>query len=381
MRGEKKKSKIKWQQPVSMSIFLVIGICGGFFIGEYVGGLMKKGGQKGEVIWVMVFFFLSFLAAVYLQVVIHEAGHLVFGLLTGYKFSSFRIGSFLVLKEGEKLKGKCLTITGTGGQCLMAPPPLEDGRMPYVLYNIGGVLFNLFAGILFLILHFVCKDIKALAVIFLCMALVGWGYALMNGIPMRVGPVDNDGRNALSLGKNPKAMRGLWIQLKVSEQIARGVRLKDMPKEWFEMPAKEDMQNSMVAAVAVFACNRLMDEQKFEEAAFEMRRLLAMESAIVGVHSSLLKCDLVFCELIGENRAREIEGLMDKEQKAFMKAMHEFPGVLRTEYALALLKERDMDAAGKKKEAFDKMAKTYPYPSDIEGERELMAVAEVKNSL
>lgn len=379
MRGEKKKNKINRQQLAGVVTFLVIGICSGFFIGEYVGGLMKRGGQKGEVIWVMVFFFLSFLAAVYLQVVIHEAGHLVFGLLTGYKFLSFRIGSFLVLKEGEKLKGKRLTITGTGGQCLMAPPP--ERRMPYVLYNMGGVLFNLFAGILFLILHLVCKDIKALAVFFLCMALVGWGYALMNGIPMRVGPVDNDGRNALALGKNPKAMGGLWIQLKVSEQIARGVRLKDMPREWFEMPAKEDMKNSMVAAVAVFACNRLMDEQKLEEAALEIRRLLAMESAIVGVHSSLLKCDLVFCELLGENRVREIEQLMDKEQKAFMKVMHEFPGVLRTEYALALLKEGDLEAARKKKEAFDKMAKTYPYPSDIEGERELMALAEVKNSL
>ena len=29
------------------------------------------------------------------QTIIHEAGHLVFGLLTGYHFSSFRIGSFM----------------------------------------------------------------------------------------------------------------------------------------------------------------------------------------------------------------------------------------------------------------------------------------------
>ena len=55
----------------------------------------------------------------------------------------------------------------------------------------------------------------------------------MNGIPMRLGNVDNDGYNALCLGKSPAALRSFWLQMKINQQISRGVRLKDMPEDWF----------------------------------------------------------------------------------------------------------------------------------------------------
>ena len=43
-------------------------------------------------------------------IIIHELGHLIFGLLSGYKFSSFRIGNIMLVKTGGKLKFKKLTI-------------------------------------------------------------------------------------------------------------------------------------------------------------------------------------------------------------------------------------------------------------------------------
>ena len=61
--------------------------------------------------------------------------------------------------------------------------------------------------------------------------------------------------------------------------------------------------------------------------------------------------------------------------------MKTFPSVLRTEYAYALLGEKDIDKAQKIKDQFEKCAKTYPYPSDIDSERELMEIAEEKFKL
>ena len=58
------------------------------------------------------------------------------------------------------------------------------------------------------------------------------------------------------------------------------------------------------------------------------------------------------------------------------KAMKKFPAVLRTEYAYALLEEKDGEKAGKIREEFEKMAEKYPYPCDIEAERELMETAD-----
>ena len=70
--------------------------------------------------------------------------------------------------------------------------------------------------------------------------------------------------------------------------------------------------------------------------------------------------------------------LIHPTQKKFMKAMKRFPSVLRAQYALALLFEKNADKAEMIKNEFEKVAKTYPYAQDIESERDLMKIAESK---
>lgn len=56
--------------------------------------------------------------------------------------------------------------------------------------------------------------------------------------------------------------------------------------------------------------------------------------------------------------------------------MRKFPTVIRTEYTYALLYKNDADKAAQNKELFEKCAKTHPYASDIESERELLEIAD-----
>jgi len=203
----------------------------------------------------------------------------------------------------------------------------------------------------------------------------------MNGIPMRMGTVDNDGYNAFALSKNKEAVEAFWVQLKVSEQSSKGVRLRDMPAKWFAVPTDEAMKNSMVTTRCVFTCNRLMDEEKFEEADTLIAHLFEIESGIVGLHHDLLMCDRIYVELIGENRRDVIQNMLTKKQKKFMKSMKRFPSVLRTEYALALFFENDTVKAEKIRSEFEKVAKTYPYSQDIESERDLMEIAKRKTTI
>ena len=53
------------------------------------------------------------------------------------------------------------------------------------------------------------------------LSATGFGFALINGIPLRLGAINNDGCNARELGKDPEALRSLWVQLKITEQAAR----------------------------------------------------------------------------------------------------------------------------------------------------------------
>lgn len=370
-----KKRMKKIASALSVLVCAVLGGICGFMIMRYMDAIWKTE-TIGEMLFSEAYMLVLIYLAVFLQLIIHEGGHLVFGLLTGYRFSSFRIGSFMWAKRDGKLHFFRFSLAGTGGQCLLSPPELEDGKCPYVLYNLGGSLMNLltaaFAGWL---AGFFPRE-NPLFVFLVMLAALGVLFALLNGVPMRVGGVDNDGYNAFSIGKNPGALRAFWVQMKANQQILEGVRLRDMPEEWFVTPSDEAMKNSMAATLGVFACNRLLDEFRFAEADRKMERLLSMDTGIVGIHRNLLKADMVFCELVGENRKERLDSLLDKSQKKFMKAMKKSPSILRTEYAYALLGEENPAKAEQVRAKFEKETRRYPYANEVKAERELMDYAD-----
>lgn len=379
--------------------FYLVGWLAGKRIGQRVDLLL---GLSDEV-WVralgILWAVLALVFALFAQLILHEAGHLVCGLATGYKFCSFRIGGLMWQKEEDGIRRYRYSLAGTGGQCLLAPPDLVDGKMPCVLYNLGGPLANLFTAALFCFLGGRCDAaveaaleptpqrvfvtmtwlglMWALAVLFDLLALWGLGMGLSNGVPLSLSCFDNDGRNALSLKKHPAAMRAFWVQLKVNEQQAHGVRLKEMPAEWFALPEESGWNNALTAALALLRENRQMDEHDFAAAA-QLARLLDEKAAgLLGLHRSLLLCDRLYCALLrGEDAAPLLARWNEKGMKKFRRQMEDFPSVQRTEYAAALLAEGDTANANVIRARFEARAKNYPYAAEIETERELMCLAE-----
>lgn len=326
---------------------------------------------------------IAILASAAVNTIIHEGGHLAFGLLTGYKFVSFRIFSFMLVKQDNEIKLKKLHLSGTDGQCLMSPPDMVDGKIPFALYLLGGVIMNLIMSTVFLGLFFVFRDTSFVALAMLLFAEIGFFYAVLNGVPTKTSMIMNDGYNVLDLFKNKNSLRAFWVQLKVNEQNAKGVRIKDMPSEWFAVPSDENMKNHQFAAQGVLSCNQLMDMHEFEKADELMEHLLEIESAISGLHRYLLMCDRIFVELITKKRYDVLQSMFSEEQKKFMQKMKNFPTVLRTEYTYELLALKNEEKAQRILEQFEKMEKKYPYTNDVESERELMEIADevYKNSL
>ncbi len=371
-KNKKRKNSGQW---IGVLIYMLIGAACGILILRYMDLIAGEDGHIGKQIMLFGVLALSVYAAMALQTVIHETGHLVFGLATGYQFSSFRIFSWMLLKENGKLRFRRLSIAGTGGQCLMAPPELKDGKMPFLLYNFGGAIMNLIASAIFFGISLVLPSSSVLTLILQVLALIGASFAVINGVPLRLGPVDNDGCNALSMMRSSEAVRAFHLQLKANELVSKGVRLKDMPAEWFIVPEDESMRNSIIASAGVLCCNRLMDEHRFEEADTLMEHLLSIESGIVELYRRLMTCDRIFVEAVSRNRKEVLEGLMTAEQEKMMKAMKQFPSVLRTKYVLALLSDGDEVKARETEKEFESCALKYPYPSDIAAERELMQIA------
>ena len=179
--GIRKKPNGAW---FGVLCFALIGAaCGALFL-LYLDRAEQAGLSKGQRLWAFALMMVCLYGAALIQIIIHEAGHLVFGLLTGYRFCSFRVFSLMWIRENGKIRLKRMSLAGTGGQCLMGPPELSDGKMPVMLYNFGGAILNLVSAALFLGLSFLCPPVSMVRVFLWFLAVFGLGFALMNGLPL-----------------------------------------------------------------------------------------------------------------------------------------------------------------------------------------------------
>lgn len=322
----------------------------------------------------MIFMVLVVISYI-IQIIIHELGHLIFGILSGYKFVSFRIFSFMWIKKGDTINFKRYSLVGTAGQCLMSLPENTEDTPPVLLHNLGGGLMNFISACFFGTLWFIIPQIPIISIFLLLLTAMGLFNMLINCIPFDLGIIVNDGYNAFFLKKNEDAMHSFIIQLSVNKLISQDVSLKDMPEEWFIFPEEKTLQNSLSSVLATLCYNKLLVEHRFDEARIQMERLRGSDVNLMGIHSNLLINDLIYCELIGERRAVKVMELLTPKQKKAMRSMATNISVIRTEYTYALLYETDEKKAEIIKKRFEKIASKYPYLGEIADERELMDIA------
>lgn len=378
---------------VFMTVMMIMQFLAGILCGKYIMDSFKDSIYKSNYIpasfynlieankafeilfsvFILCVMLLLLISVLYFQIIIHESGHLVFGLLSGYRFSSFRYWNYVIVKDGERLKLKRYSLEGTGGQCLMVPPELEDGKVPYFLYNIGGALMDMISALLFLAAYFIVDNafLKSFA---LLLVISGVTNSLINGVPLITNDIDNDGMNILQIRKSEEALRSYWNQLKIAELTLGGARMRDIPDELLEISSKESLYNSMNATIAVFKCDKMLDEHRFSEAKPMIKELLESDYRIEGVLKNNLKCNLLFIELISDNNAETVEAIVDKRMEKILKKPSSSITVLRTQYAYALIYEHDVQRANKIKASFDKIVSAYPYEGDAKSETECIDI-------
>lgn len=366
-KKQKKNSEGTLFVLVSVLGGAAVGVLIGLFFGRFIGILMS---DETSFLKLYLIFLLCILLSFYLQTIIHEAGHLCFGLLSGYRFRSFRIGRILLMRGPDgRLQFKRFFLAGTGGQCLLYPPEPKDGKLPTLLYNLGGVLMNLVSALVFYLLFLAVRRLFP-SLFFLTLTLVGLLTALLNGIPMQTKLIATDGHNAWALRKDPAALRSFYLQLKIDALYEQGTPLSDMPEEWFALPSEEELQKPLTSVMAVLAENRMMEQQDLEGAFALADRLLNGGAALIGLNRNQLLCDSAYCALVTSGEAEFSKPLL----KLLKLDRHSLP-TLRTKYAAALLRDHDEKAAEKALRQFEKIAAHYPQPLAVETERKLMALA------
>lgn len=295
----------------------------------------------------------SIFIAIYLQIILHEAGHLVGGLLSGYRFVSFRVGSFTLIKDGDgKFRSKRFKMSGTGGQCLFAPPrDMAIDEVPTALYNAGGVLMNIITASIALVLLLTCKSKIPYWLIYFLVGnmIMGYALALLNGIPMKVGGVANDGYNMLHLGKNKQSVKGFSVQLIANEMIQNGTRPSEIPEELFNLGEDIDYSDPLQCNVELMRISRILDSgdintayEKYKELMLlhsqEMLPMLATEARIEQAFTCIATGDMELAQKI----------LDDKKLMSYIKA---HAGVMSSKQRLLMAKALILDNDREKAQA------------------------------
>ncbi len=360
----------KRDNAIARFLYICVGAVCGLFMVLSADPEKLFGGGPRQFAMQMIFCMVMILAAYFIQAVIHEAGHLVFGLLTGYKFISFRIGGVMFIKERGKLRVKLYNIVGTGGQCLMMPPPWDE-KLPTALYNFGGCILNFISALIFLAAFVFAEKGSFWAVFFGMLSAVGFGNVLLNGIPLQVGGISNDGRNAFLLGKDPVALRAFWLQLYVNGLLSEGERMRNMPEDWFFLPSGNDLFDPMICTVGVMKYNYFYDIHDFEKAELTAEYMLRAPG-LLGLQKNELLCELLFLKIFRGAEPSEIEALYTRELDKYIKATANYVSRRRLAYAYQLLYKKNLTMAQKCLEVFEKTVKTYPYSAEIENEKEVI---------
>ena len=354
------------QKYIIPFLFVIIGAVGGIVISRVTDELTGLSFPAALALGLMLFGI-----SLYIHIIIHESGHCLFGLLSGYRFVSFRVGSLMWIRTSEGIRRKKYSLAGTGGQCLMEPPGNIDDPFPVVLYNMGGVIVNLSAAALFWLLSLLCKNNAYLHVFCNLMVVCGIGLALTNGIPLK-GLVNNDGSNTLEIISNPAAKRAFWISMKVNAKVSDGISIGDLPEEWFEMPDPKDYDNSLISYIPYAKNDRLLTQGRYDEASQLRKHILAEVTGLPGIYRTLLQSEDIFYELSHENRAEVINRIYTKEFAKTVKTMRSLPPILRMECLKAKIHDRDEAKFTKNMAEYEKLLKEYPYVTEGENDRRIL---------
>lgn len=339
-------------------IQLGFGVLVGFLIGYFAVSHHLDSPFVFLVLWISV------LICLYIQIIIHEGGHLLFGLLTGYQLISFRIGKFMWVKEENGYQFKKFGVIGTGGQCLMIPP---TNSKAFFLYNAGGVILNLTTSLIAILLAY--QTSGALSAILFGFAIPGIYFGLMNGIPLMF-QVANDGYNIKMILKDKRAIDALYAQLRAAHQMSEGVRAKDIPL--YEIPSDADLNNPLFSTMYCINISHHLDEGNYD--LYRQQTETILQYKIMDFHRISLLNDLLMNEAMRCDNVDELKQYATKKVKSKVNLANN-PLIAYIVYTLI---DKDEKKAKQAQTQFEKSVENHPYPAEANSLKKAMEYIQAK---
>lgn len=360
----------KLETIFSFLILVILMFFVGFTSGKitsYFAGLTEV---DSKLIRMLISFFIPFIFLLFVVIVhifIHELGHMIFGLISGYKLLYFRIGSYCIVNTEEGTKFRRLKIPGTSGQCIMVPPAKVDGKYPFTLYNLGGGIANIILVLVsFIAMKFFDKTGLAYSIMQYSI-YIGIYLAILNLIPLK--SISNDGANLLAMKRNKLNRDAFYTILNNEVELVNGRRPRIIKLE----RNSENLQQVLTQGLMIDEMEDHMNQDNFLEA-MELGQLLLKQKNlnIIYRNSILTNLESIYILFGDEDSLENLE--KDKNYKKHKRYSY-IPSLDRTKYLESILIKKQ--SGSEFLDRFNSLKNNYIYPASIELDHRLMGYGKV----
>lgn len=232
-------------------LFLCICLC----IGAGIGAVNEH--KQFNPAW-PAFHPLLFFPAIYFSVAVHEAGHLLAGMLAGFETGGIGVGGMSLLKMAGRWIFRFNRKSGLCGFYLPHLSPAQFNRSRAALMVAAGPFASL-------VLSLACFYPGSVSTGFAnrLAGSVFWASTLIliaSGIPYRIDMTRSDGSRLLQLMRDPEDVHSWFALLAVQAENAQGVRPRDWNPELCRLAFSLDANNPEYANRQYLASYRALDE-------------------------------------------------------------------------------------------------------------------------
>lgn len=200
----------------------------------------------------MILFAVASVLSVPIHVILHELGHVFFGLIAGFKLRFITIFGLTWTKNEKGIATAKVWNPFALGQAGMTPKD-ERPKWAYALYLLGGVLFNVLWGLVFIGISIFNENIY-LRIFLIIIAIVGIVIGLFN-----LWPIDqSDGMHLKRLWQEDSYHHELQQTLEYLDAMLDATDFSDL-KPWMEIDSQAPLTslnnlNAIVLQATQAAC-------------------------------------------------------------------------------------------------------------------------------
>lgn len=182
---------------------------------------------------------LGFIISWFILACLHEVGHLVIGLIGGFRVERIKVFNILISRVDGKMRASTEKMSSFIGLCEMYPATCKNLKRSYLALTAGGISFTFVVFVAALVLFFVPLGVDIPVAyynvysFFVMWLPAAFFYTFFNAVPFSNDDGYSDGSVIVGLVKNHPSQLVTLSALRIQQEMYKGLSPKQIPPEFY----------------------------------------------------------------------------------------------------------------------------------------------------